>query len=127
MPHETNVGFHWDAEGLLGLWDFLHRTWINNGKPDIICEFGAKWLIFFTNLSYIQFVLALLLLAILMIINTPLYYCNRRLLHSQLPDYSEDYPIFYGQDNINFAVKFVWFMYTATVSLSLTGLLSACV
>ena len=91
--------------------------------PLLRSEFGAKWLIFFTNLSYIQFVLTLLLLALLTVIYTILYYCNRRLLHSQLPDYTEGYPLFYSQDNINFAVKFVWFMYTAAVTLSLAATL----
>ena len=82
----------------------------------VIRGYGAKWLIYYTDLAYVWLVLMYILLAIVTVLYTVQMYVGKRTLLSKPLDDSETPPEVYSKDNIDFFVKFVWFMYVNALS-----------
>ena len=80
-------------------------------------DIGARWLIFYTNQSYILLVLTFLMLAVLTLMYT-IQKCTHRdvLCCSKAPGEYDAPPDVYDQDNISFFAKIAWFLWVTSIN-----------
>ena len=81
-------------------------------------EFGAKWFIFLTDLSYLFLVIALGAVTIQCVVYAVIYHFDKLKLGRWFPKVAASQQLVYSQDNIPLYAKISWLLYTMSTSIT---------
>lgn len=82
-------------------------------------EFGARWFIFITDISYLILVIGLGVVTILCVVYTVIHYLSPDKLQKGFPKVAASQQLIYSQDNIPLYAKISWLLYIVGASTTL--------
>ena len=82
-------------------------------------EFGARWFIFLTDLSYLSLVIGLGAVTLLCVVYAVIHYLSAEKLQRGFPKVAASQQLIYSQDNIPLYAKISWLLYIVSASTTI--------